>query len=196
MATKAKTKVKTKTRARTKTEAAGADVVAAAAAAEAGAAPPIHPGAAPAPAANAAPVAVPAIVDPVGMRTPSVWSPRDRNPRPAGELSRTATLVRGNNYVISYSTGPLPFKNGRPVAINESEFERLSAAVDRIDFEDASSGVRIERAIRKFVFADAATGKAIDMPAIPDREVGPYALSVGDQAERDRLFEGQEHTRR
>lgn len=196
MATKAKIKVKTKTRERTKTEAAGADVVAAAAAAEAGAASPIHPGAAPAPASNAAPVAVPAIVEQVGLRTPSVWSPRDRNPRAPGPLTKTATLRRGVTWTTSYSTGPIVFPFGVPVPITESEFEVLLGAVDRVDFPDPSSGVRIERRIRKFSFADAVTGKEIKLPPLPDREVGPLAMSAGDQAEHDRRFQGQEHTAR
>lgn len=152
--------------------------------------------AAPPPIPSAAPVPQPAVMEPVGLRTPTVWSPRDRNPRPVGELTRTATLVRGTSWTISYSTGPLVLPNGKPILINESEFQRLAVAIDRVDFEDPSNNVRIERSIRKFVFHDVATGEAIEMPALPDREVGPYALSIADQAERDRIFQGQEHTAR
>ena len=143
-----------------------------------------------------APEPAPVALEGPGFRTPDVWSPRDRNPRPAGELSRMATLIRGNVYVFSYSTGPIVFRHGKAIPINDSEFATLSTQVDRVDFPDPSSGVRIERRIRKFVFADAATGEAIEMPPLPDREVGPLARSLGDQAEHDRRFQGQEHTAR
>lgn len=149
------------------------------------------------PVATAAPAPAAAVMaEAPGFRTPSVWSPRDRNPRPVGELSRTATLVRGTSYTISYSTGPLVLSNGKAIAINAPEFEKLSEQVDRVDFPDPSSGVRIERSIRKFIFHDAATGEEIEMPRLPDRECGPYAMSAGDRAQRDRLFEGHQHTRR
>ena len=68
--------------------------------------------------------------------------------------------------------------------------------MDRIDFADPGKDSRTVRSIRKFVFADAATGKEIEMPALPDVEGGPYALSAGDRAQRDALFEGEQHTRR
>ena len=45
-------------------------------------------------------------------------------------------------------------------------------------------------------FADAVTGKEIKLPPLPDREVGPLALSLGDQAEAERRFQGQEFTER
>ncbi len=145
---------------------------------------------------QAAPEPAPVALEAPGYRTPSVWSPRDRNPRPVGELTRTATLVRGISYTLSYSTGPIVFAYGKAVAINESEFARLSAAVDRVDFQDPGKAACTVRSIRKFVFHDAVTGDEIPMPAIPDVDGGPYALSAGDQAERDRLFQGQEYTAR
>lgn len=151
---------------------------------------------APKPTPQAAPEPAPDALEGPGFRTPPVWSPRDRNPRPVGELTRTATLVRGVSWTISYSTGPVVFPYGRAVPINESEFERLSAAVDKIDFADPANNARTLRSIRKFIFADAATGDEIPMPAIPDVEAGPLARSLGDQAEYDRRFEGQVHTAR
>ncbi len=145
---------------------------------------------------QAAPEPAPAVMEPPGYRTPPGWNRRDVNPRPLGELTRTATLVRGVSWTISYSTGPVVFPYGRAVPINESEFERLSAAVDKIDFADPANNARTLRSIRKFIFADAATGDEIPMTAIPDVEAGPLARSLGDQAEYDRRFEGQEHTAR
>ena len=120
----------------------------------------------------------------------------DRNPRAPGPLTKTATLRRGVTWTTSYSTGPIVFPFGVSVPITELEFETLVGAIDRIDFPDPSSGVRIERRIRKFSFGDALTGKEIELPPLPDREVGPLARSLGDQAEYDRRFQGQEHTRR
>ena len=151
---------------------------------------------APQPAAQAAPEPAPAVVEPPGFRTPVGWNPVDRNPRPAGPLTKTATLVRGISFTFSYSTGPVVLRNGKAIPINESEFASLGDQVDRVDFPDPGSGARIERSIRKFIFHDAATGDQIEMPHLPDRECGPYALSAGDRAQRDRLFEGQEHTAR
>ena len=145
---------------------------------------------------GAAPVPQSAMLEPPGFRTPELWSRHGGMPRPVGPLTRTATLVRGQNYFLSYAGGPVVFKKGRPVPINESEFARLMAAVDFVDFLDPSTNVRIRRSIYKFTFADADTGEAIAMPAILDEECGPYARSAGDQAEYDRRFEGQEHTRR
>ena len=83
-----------------------------------------------------------------------------------------------------------------PTLITELEFEVLVGAVDRVDFPDPSSGVRVERSIRKFSFADALSGKEIKLPPLPDREVGPLALSAGDRAEAEKRFEGQEFTNR
>lgn len=152
--------------------------------------------AAPAPAAQAAPEPAAVVMERPGLRTPSVWSPRDRNPRPVGELTRTATLIRGNVYVISYSDAPLNFRYGVSVPINESEFERLSAAVDRIDFQDPANNARTIRAIRKFRFEDSATGDPIEMPPIPDVEGGPLARDAFEEVEHERRFQGQEHTAR
>ena len=149
------------------------------------------------PAANAAPEPAPAVVRNLRPRCDPTIPPRDRNPRPLGELTRTARLVRGKSYTLNWSDDPVYFHQPGPaVPITEAEFERLSEAVVRIDFADPGKDTRTVRSIRQFVFADAATGKAIEMPEIPDYEGGPYALSAGDQAQRDRLFEGQEHTRR
>ena len=146
---------------------------------------------------SAAPEPVPAVVEhPVGLRTEVGWNPIDKNPRPVGPLTKTATLIRGTSWTLSYSTGPIFLANGKAVPVTECEFERLAEAIDRVDFPDPSSGVRIERAIRKFIFHDTTTGKLVEMPAIPDKEVGPLALSLGDQAQRDRMFEGAEHTAR
>ena len=146
---------------------------------------------------SAAPEPVPAVVEhPVGLRTEVGWNPIDKNPRPVGPLTKTATLIRGISWTLSYSTGPIFLANGKAVPVTECEFERLAEAIDRVDFPDPSSGVRIERAIRKFIFHDTTTGKLVEMPAIPDKEVGPLALSLGDQAQRDRMFEGAEHTSR
>ena len=146
---------------------------------------------------SAAPEPVPAVVEhPVGLRTEVGWNPIDKNPRPVGPLTKTATLIRGTSWTLSYSTGPIFLANGKAVPVTECEFERLAEAIDRVDFPDPSSGVRIERAIRKFIFHDTTTGKLVEMPAIPDKEVGPLALSLGDQAQRDRMFEGAEHTSR
>ena len=148
------------------------------------------------PVATAAPVAVPAVVEPPGLRTHPAWSPLDRCPRPAGELSRTAELCRGVTYTISYSTGPLVFRYGKPVPINDSEFARLGKAIDKIDFQDPDRAACTVRSIRKFRFADAATGEAIELEPIPDVEGGPHAMSAGDRAEFDRKFEGQQFTAR
>ncbi len=146
---------------------------------------------------QAAPEPAPVALEGPGYRTPSAWSPRDRCPRPAGELTKTATLIRGTSWRISYSRpGPLVFPHGDSVAINESEFARLSGAIDRIDYPDESRGVRIEQSIRKFIFHDIATGDQIEMAPLPDKEVGPFALSIADQRERDRKFEGAGHTAR
>ena len=154
------------------------------------------PAEAPQPAAQAAPAPAPAVMaEAPGFRTPVGWNSPDRNPRPTGELTRTATLIRGISFTFSYSTGPVVLRHGTATPINEKEFSSLSEQVDRVDFADPGSGVRIERSIRKFIFHDA-TGELIEMPAIPDREVGPLALSLGDQAQRDRLFEGQQYTSR
>ena len=145
---------------------------------------------------TAAPEPAPAVVEPVGLRTEVGWNPIDKNPRPVGPLTKTATLIRGTSWTLSYSNGPIFLANGKAVPVTECEFERLAEAIDRVDFPDPSSGVRIERAIRKFIFHDTTTGKLVEMPAIPDKEVGPLALSLGDQAQRDRMFEGAEHTSR
>ena len=146
---------------------------------------------------SAAPEPVPAVVEhPVGLRTEVGWNPIDKNPRPVGPLTKTATLIRGTSWTLSYSTGPIFLANGKAVPVTECEFERLAEAIDRVDFPDPSTGVRIERSIRKFIFHDAVTGDEIKMPAIPDREVGPYAMSLGDQAAHDRKFQGQEFTER
>ena len=144
---------------------------------------------------SAAPVPAPAIVDPAGMRTPVGWNPRDRNPRPAGPRDRLAVLVRGNTYTFSYSDGPLVLAYGKAVAINQVEFDRLREAVDKIDFQDPGKGTRTVRSIRKFRF-ETDDGEAIELPPIPDVDAGEYVLSAGDQAQRDRLFQGQEHTAR
>ena len=149
------------------------------------------------PAAEAAPQPAPLMVevDQVGMRTPDAWSRRDRNPRPVAALTKTATLVRGISWTISYSSGPLVFAKGKLVQITDGEFERLQEAVDKIDFDDGS-GARIIRFIRKFIFHDIASGDLIELPLMPDVEAGEYAMSLGDKAEREKRFEGQEFTAR
>lgn len=177
------TKAKAKTRARTKTKTRAARARTAPAAK-----------AQPAP-QTAAPQPAPVALEPPGYRTPPGWNRRDVNPRPAGELNRTAELVRGVSYTISYSTGPVVFPYGVAVAINESEFQRLSAAVDKIDFQDPGKSACTVRSIMKFRF-QTLDGDEIPMPAIPDVEGGPYAMSAGDRAEHERRFQGQEHTTR
>ena len=154
------------------------------------------PAEAPQPAAQVAPAPAPVALEPPGLRTLPAWNSPDRNPRPTGELTRTATLVRGISFTLSYSTGAIVLRAGKPTPINDTEFERLSEQVDRVDFPDPANNVRIERRIRKFIFHHAASGDQIEMPVLPDVECGPYALSLGDQAQRDRLFEGAEHTAR
>ena len=152
------------------------------------------------PAAQAAPTPQPApaaVVQEVRPRWDPTIPPRDRNPRPLGPLTKTARLVRGTSYTLNWSDSPVYFhKPGPAVLIVEAEFERLIKAVDKIDFADPSSNVRTIRSIRKFVFADAATGKAIELEPLADVEGGPFALSAGDQAARDRKFEGAEFTNR
>ena len=147
---------------------------------------------------SAAPEPAPAVVRNVRPRWDPTIPPRDRNPRPTGPLTKTARLVRGQSYTVTWSDSPIYFNNpGPPVAITEVEFTRLVEAVDRIDFADPGKPMRTIRSIRKFVFADAETGKEIEMPAIPDYDVGQsIAMSAGDQAEMDRKFEGQQHTLR
>ena len=169
------TKAKTRTRARTKAPAAEAPK-------------PTPQSVAPEPAAVA--------MEGPGFRTPDVWSPRDRSPRPTGELTRTATLVRGISFTLSYSTGAIVLRHGKPTPINDTEFERLSEQVDRVDFPDPANNVRVERRIRKFVFNHAASGDAIELPVLEDRECGPFARTLGEQTEHDRKFEGQEFTQR
>ena len=149
------------------------------------------------PVANPAPEPAPAMVvaEPVGMRTPDAWNRRDKNPRPVGALTRTATLVRGISYTISYSNGPLVFKKGEAVPITDNEFERLEKAVDKIDFPDGS-GARIIRFIRKLVFHSIDSGDLIELEPMPDIEAGAYSLSLADRAALERLHEGEEHTAR
>ena len=154
------------------------------------------PAEAPQPAAQVAPAPAPVALEPPGLRTVPGWNSPDRNPRPPGPLTKTATLIRGTSWTLSYSNGPVFLAKGKAVPVTDCEFDRLAVAIDRVDFPDPSSGVRIERAIRKFIFHDTTTGKLVEMPAIPDKEVGPLALSLGDQAQRDRMFEGAEHTAR
>lgn len=150
---------------------------------------------APTPAPQAAPVAAPAIVaEAPGYRTPPGWNRRDVNPRPAGPLTKVAVLVRGISWTISYSDGPLVLPYDRPVKINEAEFERLAEAVDTIDY-DSGMGTRCIRFINKFRF-QTLDGEAIELPPKPDVDAGEYAMSLGDRAERNRKFQGAEHTRR
>ena len=147
------------------------------------------------PKAQPTPQAAPATLDQVGHRTNPTWSPRDRNPRPVGARDRLAILVRGVTYTLSYSDGPVVLAYGKSVAINSAEFERLSQAVDKIDFEDPGKDTRTIRFIRKFRF-ETETGEAIELPAIADVDAGQPVLSAADQAARDRLFQGAEHTLR
>ena len=170
------TKAKTRTRARTKAPAAEAQ---------------------PTP-QSAAPVPAPAVVDQVGMRTPVGWNPKDRNPRPTGELTRKAMLVRGISWTISYSDGPLVFRHGERVAINESEFAKLVTAIDKIDFSDPGTGLRVQRSIRKFRMFDSATGDEIEMELLPDVQCGPGSDTRGifEKAAAEKRFEGSEFTSR
>ena len=152
------------------------------------------------PAAKVAPKPAPLMVQPaetdlVGFRTPDTWGRRDRNPRPIAELTKTATLVRGISWTISYSSGPLVFAKGKPVQITDGEFERLQEAIDRVDY-DNGTGARIIHFIRKFKFQSIDSGKLIELEPLPDVESGEYAVSVAEQSEKDRKFEGSEHTAR
>ena len=148
------------------------------------------------PAAQAAPAPAPAALERPGLRTLPEWNSPDRSPRPTGELTRTATLVRGISFTLSYSNGAIILRAGKATLINDIEFERLIEQVDRVDFPDPANNVRVERRIRKFVFHHAASGEAIELPILEDRECGPFARTLGDQAEHDRKFEGQEFTQR
>ena len=147
---------------------------------------------------NAAPEPAPAALERPGLRTPVGWNPVDKNPRPIGELTKSATLIRGISWTISYSDFPLVFRNGERIAINESEFQRLSAAIDRIDFSDPGTGLRVQRSIRKFRFFDSTTGDEIEMPALPDVQCGPGAdfRDIFERAAAEKKFEGSEFTTR
>ena len=150
------------------------------------------------PAAQVAPAPAPVALEPVGLRTAPGWNRRDVNPRPVGELTRKAMLVRGISWTISYSDGPLVFRNGERVAINEFEFQRLSTAIDKIDFSDPGTGLRVQRSIRKFRMFDSATGNEIQMEPLPDVECGPGADTRGifERAAAEKRFEGSEFTTR
>ena len=155
--------------------------------------------AAEAPAAQVAPVPAPAVMaEAPGFRTPPGWSPRDKNPRPQGELTRLAELCRGVSWTISYSDAPLVFRHGERVAINESEFAKLVTAIDKIDFSDPGTGLRVQRSIRKFRMFDSATGNEIQMEPLPDVECGPGADTRGifERAAAEKRFEGQQYTSR
>ena len=147
---------------------------------------------------NAVPEPAAVALEGPGFRTPDVWSPRDRNPRPTGELTRKAMLVRGISWTISYSDGPLVFRHGERVAINESEFVNLVTAIDKIDFSDPGTGLRVQRSIRKFRMFDSATGNEIQMEPLPDVECGPGADTRGifERAAAEKRFEGSEFTTR
>ena len=116
------------------------------------------------------------------------------NPRPAGPLTKVAVLIRGVSWTVSYSDGPLVLPFGRPVKVNETEFERLAEAVDSIDY-DSGMGTRTIRFIRKFRF-ETLDGEAVELPPKPDVDAGEYAESLGDRAARERKFQGAEHTTR
>ena len=149
---------------------------------------------APTPAPQAAPQPAPVVMEPPGYRTNPGWNRRDANPRPAGPLTKVAVLVRGISWTVSYSDGPLVLPYGRPVKINQTEFERLAEAVDSIDY-DSGMGTRTIRFIRKFRF-ETLDGEAVELPPKPDVDAGEYAESLGDRAERERKFQGAEHTAR
>lgn len=149
------------------------------------------------PAANAAPEPAPAVVRTDRPRFDPTIPPRDRSPRLPGPLVKTARLVRGKTYTLTYSDDPVYFfQPGPAVLITEIEFARLIEAVDKIDFQDPGQDTRTIRSIRKFVFTDSGTGKVIELPPLPDYQGGDFVLSAGDQAQRDALFEGAQHTRR
>ena len=152
----------------------------------------------PQPAAQVAPAPAPVALEPVGLRTAPGWNRRDVNPRPVGELTRKAMLVRGISWTISYSDGPLVFRHGERVAINESEFAKLVTAIDKIDFSDPGTGLRVQRSIRKFRMFDIASGDEIEMEPLPDIECGPGADTRGifERAASEKKFEGSEFTSR
>lgn len=151
---------------------------------------------APKPTPQATPEPAPVALEAPGFRTNPTWSHRDRNPRPVGELNRTATLIRGVTYVLSYSTGPVVFMYGEAVSINENEFQRLGAAVDKVDFQDPDKVACTIRSCRKFIFHHIESGDEIPMPALPDVEGGPYARDAFEEAAHTRKFQGQEFTAR
>ena len=152
----------------------------------------------PQPAAQVAPAPAAVALEAPGLRTAPGWSPRDRNPRPAGELTRLAELCRGVSWTISYSDAPLVFRHGERVAINESEFAKLATAIDKIDFGDPGTGLRVQRSIRKFRFFDSATGDEIEMEVLPDVQCGPGSgyRDVFEEAAAERKFQGQQFTQR
>ena len=63
---------------------------------------------------------------------------------------------------------------------------------------DPSTGVRIERRVRKFRFFDSTTGDEIQMEPLPDRECGPGTdtRDIFEQAAAAKKFEGSEFTAR
>ena len=148
---------------------------------------------------GAAPEPAPAVVEPPGLRTLPGWNSPDRNPRPPGPLTKTATLIRGVTWTLSYSTGPVVFRHGESVEITESEFERLAEeAIDKIDFSDPGTGLRVQRSVRKFRYFNSTTGDEIEMPALPDVQCGPGAdtRDIFERAAAEKKFEGQEFTAR
>lgn len=147
---------------------------------------------------SAAPEPAPAVVEPPGLRVPVGWNSPDRNPRPVGPLTKTAVLIRGVTWTLSYSTGPVVFRHGESVEITESEFERLAKAIDRIDFADPGTGLRVQRSIRKFRFFDSATGDEVEMEVLPDVQCGPGAdtRDIFERAAAEKKFQGQEFTSR
>ena len=151
-----------------------------------------------APAAQVAPAPAPVALEPVGLRTLPGWNSPDRNPRPVGPLTKTAELCRGVSWTISYSDAPLVFRHGARVEITESEFAKLATAIDKIDFGDPGTGLRVQRSIRKFRFFDIVTGDEIEMEVLPDVQCGPGSgyRDVFEEAAARQKFEGQEHTAR
>lgn len=134
------------------------------------------------------------LAEPVGSRLPqSLRRDGRQNPRPHGDRSFQAELVRGVSFTISYAGGSLVLEKGKQVPVNETEFAHLSQAVDRIDFSDGEG--RVQRSIRKFRFFDA-DGEPLVLEPIPDEHLDQAPVDMFERAAHEKRFEGSEFTAR